>query len=513
MKRKLISIALVTALVMVSFVGASLAYFQDQETVTNTFTMGDVDILLQEEVPDGQGSTTVKGNGTTTNYGKVLPNQTETKRPFITVKGSSAASWVAAKVSVNHTEAFINAGYYTAWDTFKALFEGYVADHLDAPNATLTQVMINGAEAEGYEVFSSYSPAAGEKAKIFIGVDINGDVYDYYFIYESPITPVGGVNVELDNLFEKVHMPKELTREGTALITETDPLKIEVTAYAIQKAGFSEDPYAILGEVAGKADALSNDREVASASTASDLLSALNANKVVSLSDDVDLGNTTIVTTGNSVLNLNGHTIKSSGWVAQVSGSGNQLVITGDGTIESTGNCAVAASDGATIIIDSGSVKAQEAGVMAFDGSEVIVNGGTFETVDNFVVGTNGSTGRGKNTITINGGVFNGNITSNGYVACGIYVANNDTVVVNGGTFNIHNGVGILARSGNTTVNEGVVINVTSDGTITSGKIGDSTVDITIPKYIVKDERAGYPGGAPTVTNNTSYEVFLITNP
>ncbi|MGN0796777.1 MAG: hypothetical protein ACI4M5_01070, partial [Christensenellales bacterium] len=95
--------------------------------------------------------------------------------------------------------------------------------------------------------------------------------------------------------------------------------------------------------------------------------------------------------------------------------------------------------------------------------------------------------------------------------AGGIYVANDDTVVVNGGTFNIVNGVGIVARSGNTTVNEGVVFNITSDGSITAGQVGDAKIDITIPHELVLDLSANYPGGTPTIINNSGYEIYTHT--
>ncbi|HAE88390.1 MAG TPA: hypothetical protein DCG79_00795, partial [Clostridiales bacterium] len=112
------------------------------------------------------------------------------------------------------------------------------------------------------------------------------------------------------------------------------------------------------------------------------------------------------------------------------------------------------------------------------------------------------------NKITVNGGVFNGGIQSAGYVACGIYVANSDTVVVNGGTFNVTDGVGILARSGNTTVGADVVFNVTGDGHL--GKVGDSKVTVPAGKVLVLDLAAGYPGGEPTLTNNGTYEVQIV---
>ena len=102
---------------------------------------------------------------------------------------------------------------------------------------------------------------------------------------------------------------------------------------------------------------------------------------------------------------------------------------------------------------------------------------------------------------------------ADGYFACGVYVANDDTVVINAGTFNITDGAGIVARSGSTTVKSGVVFNMTTtNSSVTSGRVGDSRVVIPSGKELVIDNAANYPGGAPTLTNETSYEVYTINN-
>lgn len=49
MKKKIITVCLVIALVATAVVGASLAYFTDTDTETNVFTVGKVDITLNDE--------------------------------------------------------------------------------------------------------------------------------------------------------------------------------------------------------------------------------------------------------------------------------------------------------------------------------------------------------------------------------------------------------------------------------------------------------------------------------
>ena len=64
MKKKLTAIFLCVALVAIAIVGASLAYFTDTESVTNTFTVGNVKIDLIEsrfhrEGNDNSGDTSI----------------------------------------------------------------------------------------------------------------------------------------------------------------------------------------------------------------------------------------------------------------------------------------------------------------------------------------------------------------------------------------------------------------------------------------------------------------------
>jgi hypothetical protein len=210
----------------------------------------------------------------------------------------------------------------------------------------------------------------------------------------------------------------------------------------------------------------------ASAMTASDLEAALNAGGNVTLDSDVTRANGFSVPAGKSVvLDLAGYELKVTGDVALRS-------LGGELTIKDS--------------VGTGKVTAQEMCVMAFYGGTVTIESGTYTAIDNAVFGTNGSAGKGGNTFNINGGTFNGGITSAGYVACGIYAPNNDTWNVNGGTFNITNGVGVCQRAGTVNIADGVVFNVTGDGT--NGKVGDSNIVIPSGTGVVFDSRAGYPG-------------------
>ncbi len=257
--------------------------------------------------------------------------------------------------------------------------------------------------------------------------------------------------------------------------------------------------------------------------TVDELNAAVKAGENVVLTSDLSMPSALNITKDISI-DLNGKTVMSDQSFAQV--LDGTLTLTG-GTVES-GNVAVRveengkaiinggtysgiytvyATNGGTATINGGEFISQEFTCAVPNGGNVTINGGTFTAKDNAVVGTNGSSNYASSTIIINGGTFNGNITSAGYIACGVYVANNDTVTINGGTFNITDGVGILMRAGNTTIGENVVINLTNTGKITQGKVGDATIDITTPSYLVQDVRSGYPGATAgfTITNNSAY--------
>lgn len=207
--------------------------------------------------------------------------------------------------------------------------------------------------------------------------------------------------------------------------------------------------------------------------------------------------NYAIANSGN--ITLTGGTITGYG-VARNAASGATITVT-DGTYTATGaNGFINVTDavGCAVTINGGTFTAQEAVVATgrSKNSSITVNGGTLTSIDNAVLMDNGSSGYTGNTITVTGGTLNGGITTAGYVACGIYCANDTTVNVTGGTFNITGGCGILARAGKVSVSGTTVINTTGTAT---GKVGDSRVVVPCAP-IVYDSAANYPGYDETTT-------------
>ena len=91
-KKKLIPLLSAVALVAVIGVGSTLAYFTDNDSANNVVTMGHVNIELDEPEFSAENE-----NNTITN---VVPNQTITKDPTITVVAGSESCYLRAKIEV-----------------------------------------------------------------------------------------------------------------------------------------------------------------------------------------------------------------------------------------------------------------------------------------------------------------------------------------------------------------------------------------------------------------------------
>lgn len=205
--------------------------------------------------------------------------------------------------------------------------------------------------------------------------------------------------------------------------------------------------------------------------------------------------NTAFVVNGGHI-SIEGGEIKGSKRAVEVTNGGSAIIEGGTFTTTSEGQVMNARGEGSLLTINGGEFNSQETGVMAFDGGKIVVNDGIFNTIDNFAIGTNGTAGRGGNTIIINKCVINGKIASEGYEACGIYVANNDHVIVGAGTaINVHNGCGILMRAGVVEIKKGVQINLTSDDEKFEGFVGDNKTKMK-QSGIIYHESANYPGKA-----------------
>ena len=102
MKKKIFAVCLVICLLSVAISG-TLAYLTDEHAQKNTFTVGNVDITLDEaEVVKNTTTGNLDDAGTRTSNDQeyhLFPAMTVVKDPTITVTGSEDA-WVAAKIVI-----------------------------------------------------------------------------------------------------------------------------------------------------------------------------------------------------------------------------------------------------------------------------------------------------------------------------------------------------------------------------------------------------------------------------
>ena len=150
--KKIAVIVLAAVLLFGCGVGATLAWLTAQsETVTNTFTVGDVNIELKEhDLVNGQ---LTKEEVVSENTYKIVPGDTQPKDPFVRVEANSEDSWIFVQImEVNNTVADNeNATKYVEW----AIDNG-VWTHLGTDGNIHTYVMTNkyttNAEAQTYNI-------------------------------------------------------------------------------------------------------------------------------------------------------------------------------------------------------------------------------------------------------------------------------------------------------------------------------------------------------------------------
>ena len=193
MKKKLVAGGLVAALAATAIGGATLAYFTDEQDVSNTFTVGSgVSIKVDEaEVEKNLDNNTWTALATRTEegveYGDVYPGAVLPKDPTLTntseasgvyarmvVTIDSAAAWKAACAAHNITDL----GY---------IFGGYVED--DWSKASV----VENTEADTITYTYEYEDvlAAGEKATLFTGVTIPKEFTN------AEMTALGDFNIDI----------------------------------------------------------------------------------------------------------------------------------------------------------------------------------------------------------------------------------------------------------------------------------------------------------------------------
>ena len=190
-------------LISVASVLGTLAYLTSQDTVVNTFTVGKVNIVLNETAvtPDGKaidGADRVKAN----NY-HIVPGKTYVKDPTVTVVKGSEEAYVRIVV------------------TFNCLKE---LDSVFAPNGANMLNIFNGYDQNNWVYIKNVR-------------DDTKNTVTYEFRYKETVKPEADKDTVLDALFDSITIPSAFDGKDMESISG---FTITVTGNAIQASGFND---------------------------------------------------------------------------------------------------------------------------------------------------------------------------------------------------------------------------------------------------------------------------------
>lgn len=201
MKKKILVACLCVALAVLTIAGTTLAYLTSQDTVVNTFTVGNVQIKLDEAKANADGTLVANADRVKANSYKLIPGHTYTKDPMVTVLSGSESSYIKMTV------------------TFSKAAE---LDAIFAPNGADMTSIFNGYDSTNWNYKGNTENATA-----------NTRTYEFWY-KEAVAAPT--TDVALDALFDSITVP------GTITSTQLETIKgmtITVNAYAIQADGFA----------------------------------------------------------------------------------------------------------------------------------------------------------------------------------------------------------------------------------------------------------------------------------
>ena len=199
--KKTIAIVALVVLVAVASVLGTLAYLTSTDTVKNTFTVGKVNITLDEAEVDMNGVAVTPAKRVKKNEYKLMPGHTYTKDPMVTVLAGSEPSYI--KMTVTFSKA----------NELDAIF---------APTGADLTSIFNGYDSANW-IYKDNTK------------DATADTRTYEFWYKETVgAPTA--DVALDALFDSITIPGEITQAQLETIKD---MTITVTAYAIQADGFA----------------------------------------------------------------------------------------------------------------------------------------------------------------------------------------------------------------------------------------------------------------------------------
>lgn len=197
---KILCLVMGAILLVTGTVAATLAYMSaTTQIITNTMTVGDIEIELDEAVVDLYGVKQGNERTKTGNTYKLIPGQTYTKDPVVTVVEGSEPCYVFFGVAI----------------------DSEVAKVLDASNNVIATQLKNS----GWEKLMT----ADNKTQI-VWTDDNGTAYNIY--YKADVVDATSSEKSLAT-FTKFSVA------GDADVSKADEATIKVKAFAVQSANLA----------------------------------------------------------------------------------------------------------------------------------------------------------------------------------------------------------------------------------------------------------------------------------
>ena len=201
--KALLVVACALLLVAASVFG-TMAYLTSTDTVTNTFTVGKVNIKLDEAKVNADGTPVEGADRVKENSYKLLPGHTYTKDPTVTVEAGSEESYVRMKVEVESI------------DQLKAVFND--ASYYGTNGVFLLQKLVGGWDNAKW-------------ASVGYEQSADGKTGTYEFRYYQKTGPA-----TLEPLFTTITIPGSVDAAG---LEKLGNVQIKITGEAIQAEGFA----------------------------------------------------------------------------------------------------------------------------------------------------------------------------------------------------------------------------------------------------------------------------------
>ena len=231
-KSKALLLTLCAVLLVAASVLGTMAYLTSTDTVTNTFTVGKVEIKLDEAKVTTDGIPVEGAGRVTANSYKLMPGTTYTKDPTVTVKAGSEDSYVRMKVTFNNAAALMEM--LPSADNL----EDYTPEEIALIKKIAPILFLTNYTAADAGWLPEYTMFGMEKTLAdpnYFVYDAANDTVTYIFYYPTTVTATDK-DVVLPAVFTEISLPEHVTGEQLA---ELNNFQITVIAEAIQAGSFA----------------------------------------------------------------------------------------------------------------------------------------------------------------------------------------------------------------------------------------------------------------------------------